>query len=149
MFKTATLDYKYLHTDFPRYFGPYLACSSFSHNTKCSQSSYCEVTPFNFSHNKSSTQFYFSFAFEAPKLGNDLPDDVHGATFVFDFIGTRWRLTSSQKFMCHSLTIIPVCPLVPLCFVIGLTIRYTPIVIFCLTVYQLIESKCYVYIRSD
>ena len=89
MFKTATLDYKYLHTDFPRYFGPYPSCSSFSHNTKCSQSLYCEVAPFNFSHNKSSTQFYFSFAFEAPKLGNDLPDDVHGATFVFAFIGTR------------------------------------------------------------
>ena len=39
LFKTATLVYKYFHTDFPRYFAPYLSSYSYSYSTRCSQSS--------------------------------------------------------------------------------------------------------------
>ena len=38
VFKTATLVYKYLHTDFPRYFAPYLSSYSSSYSIRRSQS---------------------------------------------------------------------------------------------------------------
>ena len=38
MFKTATLVYKFLHTNFPKFFAPYISSYSGSYSTSCSQS---------------------------------------------------------------------------------------------------------------
>ena len=37
-FKLATLVYKFIHTDFPKYFAPYLSTYHNTYNTRCSQS---------------------------------------------------------------------------------------------------------------
>ena len=58
-FKTATLVYKFLHTGFPRYFGPYLSSYSSSYSTRCSQSggNFLVIAKFYPSVHKSAKQF--------------------------------------------------------------------------------------------
>ena len=38
---------------------------------------------FSNEYDKSSKQFGFSFAHDAPKIWNDLPEDIHSATSLF------------------------------------------------------------------
>ena len=76
VFKMATLVYKYLHTGFPMYFGPYLSSYSSSYSTRRSQSggNFLVIPKFCPSVHKSVKQFGNSFAFDAPTVWNALPN---------------------------------------------------------------------------
>ena len=87
MFKTATLVYKFLHSGSPSYFQPFLSLSSCSYSTRRSHPDhqYLTVPPFCSSVFKSVKHFDHSFAFDAPKLWNELPHEVHSAASVASF----------------------------------------------------------------
>ena len=87
LFKTATLVYKYLHSGLPSYLGPYLSQTSCTYKTRQSQPDrqYLTMPPYHSSLYKSAKQFGLSFAFDGPKIWNDLPDDVRGATSLASF----------------------------------------------------------------
>ena len=77
-FKLDTLVYKFIHTGFPKYFAPNLATYYTTYNTRCSQSvaNFLNVPKFQPTFHKSTKQFGFSFAFDAPTLWNSLPEDI-------------------------------------------------------------------------
>ena len=87
IFKTATLVYKFLHSGSPSYFGPFLSPSSCPYSTRRSHPDhqYLTVPPFHSSVFKSTKHFGLSFAFDAPKTWNELPQDVRCATSVASF----------------------------------------------------------------
>ena len=87
MFKTATLVYKILHSGSPFYFQPFLSLSSCSYLTRHSHPDpqYLTVPPFRSSVFKSVKHFDHSFAFDAPKIWNELPHDVCSAASVASF----------------------------------------------------------------
>ena len=87
IFKTATLLYKFLHIGSPSYFKPFLSFSSCPYSTRHSLPvrQYLTVPPFHSSVFKSAKHFGHSFAFDAPKIWNDLPQDVRSATSVASF----------------------------------------------------------------
>ena len=74
-FKLATLVYKFIHTGFPKYFAPYLSTYRTTYNTRHSQSvaNFLNVQKFQPKIHKSTKQFGFSFAFDAPTVWNSLP----------------------------------------------------------------------------
>ena len=78
MFKTATPVYKFLHSGSPSYFKLFLSLSSCSYNTRRSHPDhqYVTVPPFHSSEIKSVKHFGHSFAFDALKIWNKLPNDV-------------------------------------------------------------------------
>ena len=87
MFKTATLLYKFLYSGSPSYFQPFLSLSSSSYSTRRSHPDhqYLTVPPFRSSVFKSVKHFDHSFAFDAPKIWNELPHDVCSAASVASF----------------------------------------------------------------
>ena len=87
MFKTATLVYKFLHSGSPSYFHPFLSLSSCSYCTRRSHPDHQSLTvpPFRSSVFKSVKHFDHSFAFDAPKIWNELPHDVCSAVSVASF----------------------------------------------------------------
>ena len=87
MFKTATLVYKFLHSGSPSYFEPFLSLSSYSYSTRHSylDCQYLTVPTFHSSVFKSVKHFGHSFAFDAPKIWNELPNDVCSTTSVASF----------------------------------------------------------------
>ena len=87
MFKTATLVYKFIHSGSPSYFQPFLSLSSCSYSTRRSHPDrqYLTVPPFRSSVFKSVKHFDHSFAFDAPKIWNELPHDVHNTVSVASF----------------------------------------------------------------
>ena len=87
IFKTVTLVYKFLHSGSPSYFEPFLSFSSCPYSTRHSHPDrqYVTVPPFHSSVFKSAKHFGHSFAFDAPKIWNDLPQDVRSATSVASF----------------------------------------------------------------
>ena len=78
IFKTALLVYKYLHTNCPKYFSAFLKVRQCACNTRLSQSDgiILHVPQYQPSIYKSTKQFGLSFAYDAPKIWNKLPDDV-------------------------------------------------------------------------
>ena len=82
IFKTALLVYKFLNCGQPRYFAPFLKPRQSVYNTRKSQADgvFLEIPHFATSLYKSSKHFGLSFAYDAPKIWNDLPDDVRSAT---------------------------------------------------------------------
>ena len=87
IFKTATLVYNFLHSGSPSYFEPFLSFSSCPYSTRHSHPDhqYLTVPPFHSSVFMSAKHFGHSFAFDAPKIWNDLPQDVRSATSVASF----------------------------------------------------------------
>ena len=71
----------------PSYFEPFLSFSSCPYSTRHSHPDrqYLTVPPFHSSVFKSAKHFGHSFAFDAPKIWNDLPQDVRSATSVASF----------------------------------------------------------------
>ena len=67
-FKLATLVYKFIHTGFPKYFSPHLSIYHTTYNTRHSQSvaNFINVPKFQPTILKSTKQFGFRFAFDAP-----------------------------------------------------------------------------------
>ena len=86
IFKTA-LVYKFLHSGSPSYFESFLSFSSCPYSTRHSHPDrqYLTVPPFHSSVFKSAKHFGHSFAFDAPKIWNDLPQDARCATSVASF----------------------------------------------------------------
>ena len=87
IFKTALLVYKFLNCGQPRYFAPFLKPRQSVYNTRKSQADgvFLEIPHFATSLYKSSKHFGLSFAYDAPKIWNDLPDDVRSATSLHSF----------------------------------------------------------------
>ena len=87
IFKTALLMYKFLHCGYPKYFAPVLKPRQSVYNTRKSQAHgvFLEVPHFTTSIYSSSNHFGLSFAYDAPKIWNDLPDDVRLATSLHSF----------------------------------------------------------------
>ena len=86
-FKLATLVYKFTHTGFPKYFAPHLSTYRTSYNTRCSQSvaNFLNVPKFQPTIHKSTKQFDFSFAFDAPTVWNSLPEDIRASPTIASF----------------------------------------------------------------
>ena len=74
IFKTALLVYKYLHTNCPKYFSPLLKVRRCAYNTRVSQSDgiILNVPQYQPSIYKSTKHFGLSFAYDAPKIWNEL-----------------------------------------------------------------------------
>ena len=94
-FKLATLVYKFIHTGFPKYFAAYL---STYHNTRRSQSvaNFLNVPKFQPKIHKSTKQFGFSFAFDAPTVWNSLPEDIRASPTIASF-RTKLKPISTQR----------------------------------------------------
>ena len=86
VFKTALLVYKFLHSGHPKYFEPFLKPRHSVYRTRRSQSDgvLLEV-PHCASIYKSKKHFGLSFAYDAPRIWNDLPDDVRSAKSLSSF----------------------------------------------------------------
>ena len=86
IFKVALLVYKFLHSGHPKYFEPSLKPRHSMYRTRRSQSQgvLLEVPHFA-SIYKSKKQFGLSFAYDAPMIWNDLPDDVRSAKSLSSF----------------------------------------------------------------
>ena len=78
------LVYKFLHSGFPSYFESFLSLRNCSDSTRHSNPDrqYLTDPQFHSSVFKSVKHFGPSFAFDAPKIWNELPNDVHCATSV-------------------------------------------------------------------
>ena len=70
IFKTALLVYKYLHTNCPKYFSPFLKVRQCAYSTRLSQSDgiILNVPQYQPLIYKSTKQFGLSFAYDAPKI---------------------------------------------------------------------------------
>ena len=86
-FKLAILVYKFIHTVFPKYFAPHLSTYRTTYNTRRSQSvaNFLNVPKFQLKIHKSTRQFGFSFAFNAPTVWNSLPEDIHASSTIASF----------------------------------------------------------------
>ena len=87
IFKTALLVYKYVHTNCPKYFSLFLKVRQCAYNTRLSQSDgiILHLPQYQPSIYKSTKQFGLSFAYDAPKIWNELPDNVRSATSIASF----------------------------------------------------------------
>ena len=87
IFKTAILVHKFLHSGSPSYFEPFLSLGSCPYSTRHSHPDrqYLTVPPFHSSVFKSVKHFGKTFAFDAPKIWNELPHDMQSATSVASF----------------------------------------------------------------
>ena len=83
IFKTAVLVCKFLHSGNPKYFEPFLIPRHSTYNIHRSQSDgmFLEVPQFA-SVFKSRKHFGISFAYDAPMIWNDLPDEVRPQTHL-------------------------------------------------------------------
>ena len=74
IFKTALLVYKFLHCGYPKYFAPFLKPRQSVYNTRKNQADgvFLEVSLFATSIYKSSKHFGLSFAYDTPRIWNDL-----------------------------------------------------------------------------
>ena len=69
------------------YFSPFLKVRQCAYNTRLSQSDgiILHVPQYQPSIYKSTKQFGLSFAYDAPKIWNEFPDDVRSATSIVSF----------------------------------------------------------------
>ena len=89
MFKMALLVYKFLHTGTPGYFTPFLKPRSSAYKTRSStaNSIILDILDIQYipSLHKSTKHFSTSFSFDAPKIWNDLNDDIFSAPSLMSF----------------------------------------------------------------
>ena len=85
--KPQHLCINFLHSGSPSYFKPFLSFSSCPYSTRHSHPDlqYLTVPRFHSSVFKSAKHFGYSFVFDAPKIWNDLPQDVRSSTSVASF----------------------------------------------------------------
>ena len=81
IFKIQVLVYKFLTTGLPKYFAPYHSLYKSAVNTRCSnpKNLFLQVLHYCPFIHKSKVHFNNSFSYDAPKLWNDLPHDIHSA----------------------------------------------------------------------
>ena len=79
--------YKFIHTGFPKYSAPYLCTYRTIYNTRRSQSvaNFLNVPKFQTTIHKSTKQFGFSFAFDAPTVWNSLAEDIRASPTIASF----------------------------------------------------------------
>ena len=96
--------YKYLHTNCPKYFSPFLKVRQCAYNTRLSQSDgiILHVPQYQPSIYKSTKQSGLSFAYDAPKIWNELSDNVRSATSIASF-RKNLRHTYSAKLILLSI----------------------------------------------
>ena len=77
----------HLRSGYPKYFVPFLKPRHSVYKTGKSQADgvFLEVPHFAISVYKSAKHFGLSFAYDAPKIWNDMPGDVHSATSLHLF----------------------------------------------------------------
>ena len=87
VFKTAILVYNFLHSGSPSYFEPFLSLSSCSYSTRYSHSDRQDLTVSTFPIIRLQVNHTFcnSFTMDAPKIWNEIPDDVRSATSIASF----------------------------------------------------------------
>ena len=86
IFKSDLLVYKFLYSGYPNYFVPFLKPRHNVYNTcKSHADVFLEVPHFPTSVYESTEHFDLSFAYDAPKIWNDLPADVRLATSLHSF----------------------------------------------------------------
>lgn len=87
IFKTLTIIFKYLDTDLPHYFAPYLLPYVSVANTRRAVRSklYLHSPTYCPKLHKSKVHFNHSFALDGPRLWNDLPDIVRCAPSLMTF----------------------------------------------------------------
>ena len=86
-FKLATLVYKFIHTGFTKFFALHPSTYRTTYNTGRSQSvaNFLNVPKFQPTIHKSTKQFGFSFAFDAPTVWNSLPEDIRASPTIASF----------------------------------------------------------------
>ena len=96
--KMALLVYKFLHSGYPKYFELFLKPRHSVYRTWRSQSNgvLFDVPPFA-SIYKSKKHFGLSFAYDAPRIWNDLPDDILTAKSLSLHSGRSWQPIPLQK----------------------------------------------------
>jgi hypothetical protein len=96
-FKTATLVYKYLNLNVPKYFGDYLHFYNNIYNTRRSDPQKLNLhVPSYGSMYKSKRHFDHSFMYYGPTLWNDIPENVRSATSLSSF-RKKLKTSSSPK----------------------------------------------------
>ena len=87
VFKTATLVYKFLNCGYPKYFSTFLSLYHSAYNTRRGRPdrNFLVVPQFRPSIHKSKRHFSHSFAYDAPKVWNDLPDEIRSAPSLASF----------------------------------------------------------------
>ena len=81
------LVYKFIHTGTPKYFAPYLSIYHNTYNTRHCQSvaNFLNGPKFQPKIHKSTKQFGFSFAFDAPGVCNSLLEDIRASPTIASF----------------------------------------------------------------
>ena len=115
-FKLATLVYKFIHTGFHKYFTPHLSTYCTTYNTRRSPSvaNFLNVPKFQPTIHKSTKQFGFSFAFDAPTVWNSLPEDIRASPTIASF---RKKLKTylyakaypPQLIFSYGFSVVPIC----------------------------------------
>ena len=87
VFKTATLVSKFLTYGYPKYFSTFLSPYHGAYNTRRGRPdrNFLVVPQFRPSVHKSKRHFSRSFAYDAPKVWNDLPDEIRSAQSLASF----------------------------------------------------------------
>ena len=104
IFKTATLVYKFLTYGYPKYFSTFLSPYHGAYNTRRGRPdrNFLVVPQFRPTVHKSKRHFSHSFAYDAPKVWNDLPDEIRSAQSLASFRKNS-RHTYSPKPIHHNI----------------------------------------------
>ena len=76
--------YEFIHTGFSKYFVPHLSTYRTTYNSK-SVANFLNVPKFQPTVHKSTEQFGFSFAFDAPTVWNSSPEDICASPTIASF----------------------------------------------------------------
>ena len=89
--------------DFPKYFAPHLSTYCATYNTRHSQSvaNFLNVPKFQPTIHKSTKQFGFSFAFDAPIVWNSLPQDFRASPTIAS-LRKKLKTYLYQRLICLS-----------------------------------------------
>ena len=106
-FKLATLVYKFIHAGFPKYFAPHLFTYHSTYNTRRSQSvaNFLNVPKFQLTIHKSTKQFGFSFAFDAPTVWNSLPEDIRASPTIASFRRSSKPMSTQRHILLSSFSL--------------------------------------------
>ena len=104
IFKTLVLVYKYLTTGQPKYFAPYLSLYKSAVNTRHSnpKNLFLQVPHYCASIHNSKVHFNNSFSYDAPKLWNDLPQDIRSAPNLSK-IASNYQTPESHQRVLHDI----------------------------------------------
>ena len=88
LFSKTGCQFKFLHSGHPNNFSPHLSIRCRRYGTRCNRPDkrFLEIPQFYpWLYTNKNNHFGHSFAFDAPTLWNDFPDDVHSASTLACF----------------------------------------------------------------